>query len=255
MGVDQPSQLPNQLGGVSTFYGVRAYHVAPELKEGTVLEGENMLKVIRALPDVRVFLLMLVVMNASAAHGQTTTFTYQGQLSDAGALANGSYDLRFALFDTVAGGAQIGANRDMPAVAVRAGVFTVQLDFGVSAFPGADRFVEIAVKPAGGGKPHDAGAAQEISLSPYAIRTLSAATADALSSACVGCVQNAQIDSVAGSKRRSGLIPAASLPAGSGNYVQNTTAQQASASSTMNLMITTKLGIVPIVKNMDSKRN
>mgnify|MGYP000184389484 CR=1 FL=1 len=31
------------------------------------------------------------------------------------------------------------------------GVFTVQLDFGVDAFPGANRFVEIGVKPAGGG--------------------------------------------------------------------------------------------------------
>ena len=100
-----------------------------------------MLRAIRALREGRVFLLMLVVMSASAAHGQTTAFTYQGQLSDAGALANGSYDLRFALFDSTAGGAQIGANQTVPAVPVGAGVFTVQLDFGVNAFPGANRFV------------------------------------------------------------------------------------------------------------------
>ena len=47
-----------------------------------------MLRAIRALRESRVFLFMLFVMSASAAHGQTTAFTYQGQLSDAGALAN-----------------------------------------------------------------------------------------------------------------------------------------------------------------------
>ena len=111
---------------------------------------------------------------------------------------------------------------------VSAGVFTVQLDFGVNAFPGANRFVEIGVRPAGGGSFTTLAPRQQISSSPYAIRTLSAATADALSSACVGCVQDAQIQGVAGSKV-SGTIPAASLPTGSGNYIQNTTAQQATS--------------------------
>ena len=187
-----------------------------------------MFRTIRAARHVRVFLLMLVVIRAGAAHGQTTAFSYQGQLSDAGALANGTYDVRFALFDSAAGGAQIGANQTVPAVPVSDGVFTVQLDFGVNAFPGANRFVEIAVKPAGGGSFTTLAPRQQISSSPYAIRTLSAATADALSSACVGCVTNAQIQGVAGSKV-TGTIPAASLPTGSGNYIQNTTAQQASS--------------------------
>ena len=118
-----------------------------------------MLRVFRAPRHVRLFLFILVVISAGAAHGQTTTFTYQGQLSDAGALANGSYDLSFALFDTAAGGAQIGANQSVPAVPVKAGVFTVQLDFGVNAFPGANRFVEIGVRPAGGGSFTTSGAA------------------------------------------------------------------------------------------------
>jgi hypothetical protein len=187
-----------------------------------------MLKVIRALRDVRVFLLMLALMGASAANGQTTTFTYQGQLSDASALANGSYDLRFALFDSAAGGPQIGANQTVPAVPVSAGVFTVQLDFGVSAFPGANRFLEIGVRPAGGGSYTTLAPRQQISSTPYAIRTLSAATADALSSACVGCVMDTQIQSVTGSKV-SGAIPVASLPAGSGSYIQNSTTRQTGA--------------------------
>jgi len=175
-----------------------------------------------------VHVLILVVMRVGVALGQTTTFTYQGQLSDAGALANGSFDVRFALFGSATGGAQIGADQTVPAVPVSAGVFTVQLDFGVNAFPGANRFVEIGVRPAAGGSFTTLAPRQQISSSPYAIRTLSAATADTLSSACIGCVQSAQINSVAGSKV-SGTIPAASLPAGSGNYVQNTTAQQPSS--------------------------
>ncbi len=185
-----------------------------------------MLRSIRGLRCAGVFLLVSVLVGAGAANGQTTSFTYQGQLSDAGSLANSSYDLRFALFDSMAGGAQIGANQTVSAVPVTNGVFTVQLDFGVNAFPGANRFVEVGVRPAGAGSFTTLAPRQQISSSPYSIRTLSAGTADALSSACVGCVTNAQIQTVAGSKV-SGTIPAASVPTGSGNYIQNTTALQA----------------------------
>ncbi len=34
----------------------------------------------------------------------STAFTYQGQLKDGGAPANGDYDLRFSLYDGVSGG-------------------------------------------------------------------------------------------------------------------------------------------------------
>jgi hypothetical protein len=187
-----------------------------------------MLRMLCAPRHVHLVGLLLVTLSVSAAHGQTTAFSYQGQLSDGGGLASGSYDLRFALFDSAAGGAQIGVNQTVPTVPVSDGVFTVQLDFGVNAFPGANRFVEISVRPAGNGSFTALAPRQQISSSPYAIRTLSAATADGLSSACVGCVTNAQIQGVAGSKV-SGTIPAASLPTGSGNYIQNTTAQQASS--------------------------
>ncbi|HVO25089.1 MAG TPA: hypothetical protein VMW56_15830 [Candidatus Margulisiibacteriota bacterium] len=165
---------------------------------------------------------------SAAAPAQTTLFTYQGQLTDAGAPANGNYDLQFALFDAAAGGTQIGATLTRSNVAASNGVFTVQLDFGVTAFPGADRFLEIGVRPAGGGTFTTLAPRQQIGSSPYAIRTLSAATADMLSSTCTACVQDAQIKAVTGSKV-TGTIPVASVPAGSGNYIQNTTTQQAGA--------------------------
>jgi hypothetical protein len=47
--------------------------------------------------------------------------------------------------------------------------------------PAANRFVEIGVRPAGGGTFTTLAPRQQVSSSPYAIRTLSAATADALS--------------------------------------------------------------------------
>ena len=171
--------------------------------------------------------LLWAMLGAGVAFGQTTAFTYQGQLTDTGMPANGNFDLQFGLFDNASGGTQIGSTQTLATVPVSGGVFTVQLDFGVSAFSGASRFLEIGVRPAGGGSYTTLAPRQQISSTPYAIRTLSAATADALSSTCVGCVQDRQIQSVAGSKV-SGTISVASLPAGSGSYLQNTTTQQTS---------------------------
>jgi hypothetical protein len=126
----------------------------------------------------------VVLMLAGAARAQTTAFTYQGKLTDNGNPANGSYDLQFALFD--AGGTQIGSTLTRSSINVSTGIFTVQLDFGVNAFPGANRFLEIAVRSAGGGSFTILSPRQQISSTPYAIHTLSATSADSLSSACAG---------------------------------------------------------------------
>lgn len=157
---------------------------------------------------------------------QTTAFTYQGKLTDAGNPANGNYDLQFKLFDTLAGGTQQGATLARTPVAASVGIFTVTLDFGANVFGGADRYLEIGVRPAGSANAYTVLAPrQPIMSTPYAIQTLKAASADGLSSACIGCVQDTQINSVAGSKV-SGAIPVASIPAGSTNYIQNGTAVQ-----------------------------
>jgi hypothetical protein len=110
------------------------------------------------------------------------------------------------------------------------GIFTVQLDFGacVSCFNGAARFLEIAVK-----KTTDAtftllAPRQPFTSTPYAIRSLNATAADGLSVACINCVTSSQIASVSGSAV-TGAIPMASVPAGSGFYIQNGTSQQASS--------------------------
>src|SRR5207247_8347168 len=77
---------------------------------------------------------VLLLCAAVACAQQTTSFTYQGKLTDGGNPANGNYDLQFALFDNGAGGTQIGSTLTRSGVAVNGGVFSVQLDFGVTAF-------------------------------------------------------------------------------------------------------------------------
>ena len=83
------------------------------------------------------------------AQAQATAFTYQGRLNDGGSPANGAYDLRFTLFDSITGGSQQRGALTYNAVAVSNGLFTLALDFG-SQFPGADRFLEIGARTNGG---------------------------------------------------------------------------------------------------------
>ncbi len=167
----------------------------------------------------------VLMFSAGAVSAQTTTFTYQGRLIDSGTPANGNYDLQFVLWDSLSGGTQIGSTQTVSSVSVSNGIFTVTLDFGANAFPGANRFLEISARATGAPSFTLLSPRVQITSTPYAVRTLNAGTADALSSACAGCVQDANINSVAGSKIN-GAIPVASVPAGSGNYIQNTTSQQ-----------------------------
>ncbi len=76
-----------------------------------------------------------------------TTFTYQGELSEAGTPANGVYDLRFSLFSSPSGTTQTGTTQCADNVTVTNGQFTVQLDFG-SVFTGSQSFVEVQVRNA-----------------------------------------------------------------------------------------------------------
>ncbi|MBI1759828.1 MAG: tail fiber domain-containing protein [Acidobacteria bacterium] len=168
-----------------------------------------------------------------SAQAQTTAFTYQGKLTDAGQPANGNFDLQFKLFDTatVGTGVQQGGTLTNATVTVSNGVFTVTLDFGANVFSGAARWLEISVRPAGSVNAYTVlTPRQPINSTPYAIQTLHAASADVLTSACVACVQGAQI---------------AGLPTGSTNYIQNSTAQQASSNFNIsgNGLINGNLGI------------
>ncbi len=54
------------------------------------------------------FCIVAIFVATNRLHAQGTAFTYQGQLNDGAKSANGNYDLKFALFDALAGGNGVG---------------------------------------------------------------------------------------------------------------------------------------------------
>ena len=177
-------------------------------------------------PPIFLSVMLFLVLISASASAQTSSFTYQGKLSDGGIPASGNYDLQFTLWDSVSGGTQVGTPQTVSTVAVSNGIFTVSIDFGASAFPGANRFLEIGARVSGGGSFTVLSPRQQITSTMYAVRSLNAGGADSLTSACAGCVTDTNINSVAGSKV-SGALPVSAVPGGSGSYIQNTTTTQA----------------------------
>jgi hypothetical protein len=90
---------------------------------------------------------LLGILFAASVDAQTTTFSYQGRLTEDSEPANGSYDFRFILFTTEVGGSQIGPILTNSMVAVEGGVFTVPLDFGNNVFTGSVHWLDVAVRP------------------------------------------------------------------------------------------------------------
>jgi hypothetical protein len=122
------------------------------------------------------FSLFLIVFAAMATAAQTTEFTYQGRLNVGGNPASGDYEVQFTLFSVATGGTPIGT-RTRVTEAIN-GVFMVRLDFAPSAFNGTDRWVEVAVKPAGSPDPFvTLLPRQPVTHVPYAFQSINAAQA------------------------------------------------------------------------------
>ena len=130
---------------------------------------------------IRKFLCLAgTLLAANSTFAQTSSFSYQGRLTDAGLPANGNYDMQFKLFDTinVGGGVQKGDTKTQATLPVANRVFTVTLDFGAAVFDGAPRFLEIGVKTSGAAGPYTTlSPRQQVASIPYAIRSLTAGTA------------------------------------------------------------------------------
>ncbi len=124
----------------------------------------------------RTFLTSLVILSVAApaalAAPLGTEFTYQGRLSEAGLTATGPYDFVFRLFTDAAGGSQVGVDYLAPGVTVEDGLFVADLDFGTAAFTGEARWLEIAVRPAGGGGYTTLSPRQPLTAAPYALYSL-----------------------------------------------------------------------------------
>ena len=112
--------------------------------------------------------LLTLVHQPATVHAQGTAFTFQGRLNDGASPANGNYDVTFGLFSVSGGPGQVGGTLTNAAAAVSNGLFTVTLDFGAN-FPGANRWLEIAVRTNGSGAFTTLSPRQKITATPYAI--------------------------------------------------------------------------------------
>ena len=120
--------------------------------------------------------LCALLVAAGAARAQTTVFTYQGRLNDVSGPATGLYDFTFNLHALATGGGPLTVAVASNAVPVTNGLFTETLNFG-NQFPGADRWLEIAVRTNGGPGFAMLAPRQWLTSTPQAIQALKAGMA------------------------------------------------------------------------------
>ena len=139
--------------------------------------------------------------------GQSHSFTYQGQLTELGAPAHGSYDFRFAAYDAHSLGAVIGTPTTNSAVAVSNGLFTTILDLGPGVFTGPPRWLEIGVRTNGSLTEFQLLTGRHlISSTPYALYALSAGAISAPLSPSRTSPQTLHVDAVTGDDSSQGRI-------------------------------------------------
>lgn len=129
--------------------------------------------VARATAPARLALALLLAAACAAppltlAQALTLAFTYQGELRSAGSPANASFDMQFRLYSTPSGSGQIGPVVTRLAVPVANGLFSVPLDFCAAQFAGDRQWLEIAIRPAGGGAYETLSPRTEVTAAPYA---------------------------------------------------------------------------------------
>ncbi len=171
----------------------------------------------------RLFALLACVLalhgSGLAALAQGTAFTYQGRLTDNGAPATGSYDLRFELRDAVVAGNAVSVILTNAPVAVSNGVFEVTLDFSPGVFPGAPRWIEMGVRTNGGAAAHTIlSPRQPVQSVPYAIQSINASTAAMLTgtlpaSSLTGVLPAGLVPTLDATKIASGIFDSSRVPA------------------------------------------
>jgi hypothetical protein len=158
---------------------------------------------------------MLAALNLqfATAQAQGTAFTYQGRLNNGSALANGSYDVTFTLFNANASGVVIAGPMTNSATVVSNGLFTTTVDFGAGVFTGSSNWLEIAVRTNGSGAFATLSPRQQLTPTPYALYAPNAGAALTAGNASVAgsAVVAASANSVAAANI-SGTILNASLP-------------------------------------------
>ncbi len=176
------------------------------------------------------FAIIILALSVNTLTAQSTTFSYQGNMNSGGTPANGNHDFEFALFDSLAGGSQLGSTLTKTNVAVANGVFAVSLDFGAQ-FPGANRFLEIRVRQSGGAGFTTLAPRQAVDSSPYSIKSLNAENAanaaNATNASQLGGIAANQYVLTGDSRLSDARNP---LP-NNGNYIQNQNAAPQASSN------------------------
>lgn len=176
-------------------------------------------------------LVIFLQIAATLAYSQSTEFTYQGSLKDGPFAASGAYDLEFRLFDQPVAGTQQGGTIQRLSVTVVNGIFSCQLDFGSGVFPGAERYLDIAVRTAGGGAFTLLTPRQKVSSTPYAVKSLNSTNSDTATNATqLGGVAAGQYVVTTDPRMTDERAPTA----GSANYIQN---QDATTQASSNFKI------------------
>lgn len=130
-----------------------------------------MLKIIRR----PAFLVLYLALAGASVFAQTTAFSYQGHLNEAGSPVTGTRYFRFTLYDE--NGAAIPGASVEQTLTVTNGIFNAALNFGASTLPGANRSLEIAVKINTGDAYTVLSPRADILSAPYAVKSKSADTA------------------------------------------------------------------------------
>lgn len=105
---------------------------------------------------------------------------FQGLLNESGSPAEGTYDLRFTLYNTPLGGGVVGSVVFWDDVPITGGLVNLPLDFGAGAFGKDARWLEVAVRDgASGGAYTPLSPRQRIFAAPVALQSLQDAHWDA----------------------------------------------------------------------------
>ena len=161
---------------------------------------------------------------------QSSAFTYQGKLSEAGTRANGPFDFTLRLFSIDTGGTQIGSDIILDNVQVLDGIFTVTLDFGSSPFTGGTgNYLEILVRPGNSTGPYTLLTPRQPIVSvPYSVQTVHAAQADtALNADALGGTPANQFVQTNDPRMSDARVPTPGSP----DYIQNTATPQATSAN------------------------
>lgn len=136
----------------------------------------------------RKLLLPLILFTVAARLGAAvplgSAFTYQGRLQDGGGYATGLYEFQASLWDAPAGGNRVGDTNVMAAVPVTNGLFVLSVDFGVGAFNGSARWLNLLVRSNGAaGAPAVLSPRTAVAPAPQALFAVNAVTASTAISA------------------------------------------------------------------------